>query len=55
VDEFGPIVTLRGILEPQGRWPEYLEGFTQLVERFDEGDGSARIRAEYLLTTVRRS
>ena len=54
VDEFGPIVTLRGILEPQGRWPEYREGFTQLVERFDEGDGSARIRAEYLVTTVRR-
>jgi SAM-dependent methyltransferase len=53
VNEFGPIVTLRGILESQGRWPEYLEAFTRLVERFDDGVGSARIRAEYLLITVR--
>ena len=51
-NEFGPMVTLRGILEPQGRWPEYVEAFTRLLERFDGGDGSARIRADYLLITV---
>jgi SAM-dependent methyltransferase len=54
VNEFGPMVTMRGVLEPQGRWPEYVEAFTRLVERFDQGDGAARIRADYLLITVRR-
>jgi SAM-dependent methyltransferase len=53
-NEFGPIVMLRGVLEPQGRWPEYLDAFTRLVARFDEGTGTARIRAEYLVITVRR-
>jgi len=53
LDKFPPIVTLRGVLEPQGRWPEYSEAFARLVERLDSGSGSARLRSEYLLTTVR--
>ena len=52
VANFGPIVMLRGILEPQGRWPEYVEAFTRLIERFDQGVGSARVGADYLLITL---
>jgi SAM-dependent methyltransferase len=54
-DDFGPFVTLRRALEPQGRWDEFAAAFTTLVERFDTGgaDG-ARIRSDYLLVTVER-
>ena len=53
LDKFPPIVTLRSVLEPQGRWTEYSEAFERLVERLDSGSGTARLRSEYLLTTVR--
>jgi SAM-dependent methyltransferase len=54
-NDFGPFVMARGVLEPQGRWPEFLDAFTRLVERFDEGgEGEARIGADYLLITVQR-
>lgn len=52
LDNFGPIVMLRGILEPQGRWTEYADAFLQLVERLDSGTGSTRLSSDYLLTTV---
>ena len=47
---------LRGTLEPPGRWPEFVEAFTRLVERFDNGTEAsrARLEAEYLLISVRR-
>jgi ubiquinone/menaquinone biosynthesis C-methylase UbiE len=54
LDKFGPIVMLRGVLEPQGRWPEYAEAFAQLVERLDSGTGSTRLSSDYLLTIARR-
>jgi SAM-dependent methyltransferase len=52
---FGPFVTARTVLEPQGRWPEFVQAFADLVRRFNAADdGSARIRADYLLITVDR-
>jgi SAM-dependent methyltransferase len=52
---FGPFVIARGVLEPQGRWDEFLQSFGELVRRFNvAGDGTALIRAEYLLITVER-
>jgi SAM-dependent methyltransferase len=52
---FGPFVIARSSLEPQGRWSEFLEAFTGLVERFDVGaDDGARIAGDYFLITVER-
>jgi SAM-dependent methyltransferase len=52
--DFGPLVAARRLVEPQGRWPEFLEAFTDLVESFNRSsDGTARIAAEYLLITFR--
>jgi len=52
---FGPFVTARTVLEPQGRWPEFVQAFADLVRRFNVADdGSARIRADYFLITVDR-
>ena len=52
---FGPFVTARTVLEPQGRWPEFVEAFADLVRRFNIGaDGTVRIPSEYLLITVER-
>ena len=51
--DFGPFVMLRGALEPQGRWPEFVAGFTQLCESCDRGGaGGAQIHADYLLITA---
>jgi SAM-dependent methyltransferase len=50
---FGPFVTARTVLEPQGRWPEFVQAFTDLVRRSNvAADGTVRIPAEYLLITV---
>jgi SAM-dependent methyltransferase len=52
---FGPFVTARTLLEPQGRWPEFLEAFADLVRRFNlADDGTVRLPSEYLLITVDR-
>jgi SAM-dependent methyltransferase len=51
-EDFGPFVAARRSLEPQGRWDEFLHAFTALVERFDVGDGGARIGVDYLLITI---
>jgi SAM-dependent methyltransferase len=54
-DDFGPFVMARGVLEPQGRWDEFLAAFAELVERFNSApDGTARIRSDYFLITVDR-
>jgi ubiquinone/menaquinone biosynthesis C-methylase UbiE len=53
--DFGPFVVARGVLEPQGRWDEFLEAFRELVTRFNVAtDGTASIRSAYLLITVDR-
>jgi SAM-dependent methyltransferase len=54
-DEFGPFVMARGVLEPQGRWDEFLAAFTELVTRFNAADDDrATIRSDYLVITVER-
>jgi hypothetical protein len=55
VSDLGPFVVARGMLEPQGRWDEFVQAFTDLVRRFNRGeDGAARIRSDYWLITVER-
>jgi len=45
----------RGVLEPQGRWPEFLEAFADLVHRFNLATArTVAISSEYLLITVDR-
>ena len=48
--DFGPFVMARAVLEPQGRWDEFIGAFGELIERYNEArDGSARVSSEYLL------
>ena len=55
MNTFGPFVTARGVLEPQGRWPEFVQAFADLIRRFNLAtDGTARIEGAYLLITVHR-
>jgi SAM-dependent methyltransferase len=55
MNTFGPFVMARTMLEPQGRWPEFVQAFADLIRRFNLAtDGSARIQSEYLLITVER-
>jgi ubiquinone/menaquinone biosynthesis C-methylase UbiE len=52
---FGPFVSARVVLEPQGRWEEFIGAFRELVERFDlAADGTARIRSDYFVILVQR-
>lgn len=54
-DDFGPFVMARGMLEPQGRWDEFLAAFAELVTRFNAaGDDRATIRSDYFVVTVER-
>jgi hypothetical protein len=48
-------VTARTVLEPQGRWSEFVHAFTDLVRSFNVAvDGTVRISSEYFLITVDR-
>jgi SAM-dependent methyltransferase len=52
---FGPFVTARTVLEPQGRWPEFVEALAGLIHRFAVADDRGiRIPSEYFLITIRR-
>jgi SAM-dependent methyltransferase len=54
-DAFGPFVALRGVLEPRGTWPAFMEEFGALIQRFnDADDGTATIGSDYLLITAER-
>jgi SAM-dependent methyltransferase len=54
-DDFGPFVIARGLLEPQGRWDEFLGAFEALVRRFNTArDGAARIRSGYFVISIDR-
>lgn len=54
-DDFGPFVVARGVLEPQGRWEEFLQAFGDLVRRFNPvDDGTVRIRSDYFVISVER-
>jgi SAM-dependent methyltransferase len=55
MNTFGPFVTARTMLEPQGRWPEFVQAFADLIRRFNLAtDGTAKIQGEYLLISVDR-
>jgi len=52
---FGPYVVARTVLEPQGRWLEFVQALTDLIRRFNvAADGTVRIPAEYFLITIDR-
>jgi SAM-dependent methyltransferase len=52
---FGPFVMARQVLEPEGRWQEFLDAFGELVAGFNIAtDGTATVPSEYLIITVRR-
>jgi SAM-dependent methyltransferase len=54
-EDLGPFVAARQVLEPQGRWDEFIDAFADVVRRFNSAvDGSASIRSEYYLITVER-
>jgi SAM-dependent methyltransferase len=55
VDDFGPFVIARRVLEPQGRWDEFVGAFADLVRRFDTAtDGTVRVQAAYFLISIDR-
>jgi SAM-dependent methyltransferase len=54
-DSFGPFVSARTVLEPQGRWDELISAFRQLVEHFNLAiDGTARVRSDYFVILIQR-
>ena len=54
-DNFGPFVSARAVLEPQGRWDEFIGAFRELVRRFNlAADGTARVRSDYFLIHIQR-
>lgn len=54
--KLGPIVVAKATLEPQGKWEAARDALAELEQRYNEADdGSMRVRAEYLLTTVKKS
>ena len=55
VEDFGPFVTARRMLEPQQRWEDFVDEFVALVRRFNRAsDGSASIESDYFVITVDR-
>lgn len=51
--KLGPIVVAKSVLEPQGKWEAARDALAELEQRYNEADdGSMRVRAEYLLTTI---
>jgi hypothetical protein len=42
------------VLEPQGRWDEFLGEFRALAERFGTGGEPIELTSEYFLITVDR-
>jgi ubiquinone/menaquinone biosynthesis C-methylase UbiE len=52
---FGPFVSARIVLEPQGRWEEFIDAFQELVDRFNLAtDATARVRSDYFVILVQR-
>jgi hypothetical protein len=44
---------VRKVLEPQGRWDEFIAAFADLVRRFNAAEeGGAQIESEYFLITA---
>ena len=54
-ESFGPFLSARAVLEPQGRWVEFLTDFRELVKRRNLAtDGTARIPSDYFLIRISR-
>jgi len=52
---FGPFVSARVVLEPQGRWGEFIGAFQDLVDRFNLAtDGTARVCSDYFVILIQR-
>ena len=52
-DTLGPVVMAKAALEPQGRWEQARADLVGLYEGANEAtDGSMRVQAEYLVSTV---
>jgi hypothetical protein len=52
---FGPFVAARAVLEPQGRWQDFIGAFRAFVDRFNSAtDGAARVRSDYFLILIQR-
>jgi SAM-dependent methyltransferase len=50
-DKFGPMVMLRKAIEPEGRWPEFLEELRAYYEDIAQpADGGIVYEGEYLIT-----
>ena len=55
-DNYGPLLTARGKLEPTGDWASLREELVTLTGSLDEGaPGALHVNSEYLLTVARRS
>jgi SAM-dependent methyltransferase len=53
--DFGPFVMARQVLDPQGRWEEFVSAFADLARRYNVADdGTARFASEYFLITAAR-
>jgi SAM-dependent methyltransferase len=51
--DFGPFVTARAALEPQGRWNAFIAAFRELVARFNlADDDTCRIRSDYFVVLI---
>lgn len=54
-NDFGPFVVAREVLEPQGRWEDFLLEFGELARRFNTAaEGKASIASAYFVITVER-
>ena len=52
-EDFGPFLMARRVLEPQGRWDEFLGAYGDLVRAFNQADdGTALLHCEYFVITV---
>lgn len=55
MDKFGPMVMARRVLEPAGRWEEFLAAYREVTHRWNAAeDGTSAIPAAYLLVTGTR-
>ena len=52
LNDFGPFVVARGILEPQGRWDEFGAEFRDLLARFNTATDGVNATSDYLLITA---
>jgi ubiquinone/menaquinone biosynthesis C-methylase UbiE len=52
-EDLGPSIMARAVLEPQGRWDEYVDAYRDLLARYDTADDdTVRITSSYLMILV---